>query len=308
MRQNDKRALIIGCGSIGLRHAAILAEMGYAIGCVTQRSDVPWTIFRDIATALKNVQPQAVVIATRTADHKTAYDSVMSTGYTGYVLVEKPLFAQMPQTVPMCHKCAFVGYNLRFHPVVQAMRTQLLGKKIFSAQFSVGQYLPQWRPGTDYRQSYSARSAEGGGVLRDLSHELDLAQWLCGPLTNVAANIRRSGNLDIETEDIADVLASGKECSSVSIHLDYQNLFVQRTVSVQADGLSLFGDLVQNTLRTQNVTENFVINRNTTYKALWQDILTSQRPMACTFNEGLNIVRIIHAVESAFISHKWRSL
>ena len=124
-------------------------------------------------------------------------------------------------------------------------------------------------------------------MLRDLSHELDLAQWLCGPLTNVSATIRHSGNLDIETEDTVDILATGKECSSVSLHLDYQNLFLQRTISIQADGVSLHGDLVQNTLQTQDGTWSYVVERNTTYKRQWQDILTSPEPMACTFLEGL---------------------
>ena len=138
MRPDDKKVLVIGCGSIGSRHAAIFADMGYAVACVTRRSDVPWTVFRDIATGLKKFQQNMVVIATPSIDHLAAYNAVMSTDYAGCLMVEKPLFAQIPPLVPIFHKYVFVGYNLRFHPVVQAIRTRLSGKKFLQLSFLWG--------------------------------------------------------------------------------------------------------------------------------------------------------------------------
>ncbi len=305
MRQNDRKALVVGCGSIGARHAAILSGMNFDVACVTHRTDVQFPVFTDTEQALDRFKPEVVLIATRTAEHYKNYCELASAGYAGLILMEKPLFAGPHEILPQCPGQVFVGYNLRYHPVVQQIRRCLSGRKIFAMQFAVGQYLPQWRPGTDYRQCYSARVAEGGGVLRDLSHELDLAQWLCGPLTKVSAIISHNANLDIETEDTADILAVGAQCPSVTIHLDYQSLFAQRSIIIQADGLSLHGDLIHNTLRTQECEMPFAVNRDLTYRAQWQDILEQEHPIACTLQEALGIVNMIQLIENAAKNQRW---
>ena len=78
-----------------------------------------------------------------------------------------------------------VGCNLRYMPSLQrvqeVLRRGVLGR-IVRAQFEVGQNLAQWRPGRELGTSYSACAEQGGGVLLDLVHEVDLARWMLGPL------------------------------------------------------------------------------------------------------------------------------
>src|SRR5690606_29956228 len=76
-----------------------------------------------------------------------------------------------------------VAYNLRFMPsairLKELLTEQIVGR-IHSVSIEVGQYLPDWRPATDYRKNVSACKKLGGGVLLELSHELDYLTWLFG--------------------------------------------------------------------------------------------------------------------------------
>ncbi len=96
----------------------------------------------------------------------------------------------------------------------------------------VGQYLPDWRPGTDYRDGITARLALGGGALLELSHEIDLMSWIAGPIKAVMARMRRIGNLDIETEDCVDLVFDFSGGASGTAHLDLLQRIPQRSVRV----------------------------------------------------------------------------
>ena len=41
-------------------------------------------------------------------------------------------------------------------------------------------FLPSWRKNIDYQSSVSAKKSLGGGVLLELSHEIDYLIWLIG--------------------------------------------------------------------------------------------------------------------------------
>jgi len=69
-----------------------------------------------------------------------------------------------------------------------------------------GSYLPEWRPGIDYKKSYSANPELGGGVHRDLIHELDYLYWLFGQPKAVNRFLRSQSSLAISSFDYANYL------------------------------------------------------------------------------------------------------
>lgn len=130
------------------------------------------------------------------------------------ILVEKPVAHQKKhisilQTIDKKKKVPIlVGYQLRY-----SKGSRFFYKKVISGLVGVPiranikclSYLPNWRPDQDYRIGPSAKKNLGGGVLLELSHELDYANWFFGKFLNIKAYIKNTGILDIEVEDIAEL-------------------------------------------------------------------------------------------------------
>ena len=100
------------------------------------------------------------------------------------------------------------------------VKSNKLGTSLFS-KINCSSYLPDWRPMQDYRRTVSSSSSYGGGVLLELSHEIDYANWFFGPFLNVQAFLRNTGTLEIDVEDVADLVLTNKNGMNVQIHLDF---------------------------------------------------------------------------------------
>ncbi|MFC4161596.1 Gfo/Idh/MocA family protein [Chitinimonas lacunae] len=295
------KALVIGQGSIGQRHARLLGELGLAVATVSGRAEVGPGRYRELSAALDDWQPDYVVVANDTADHASTLNSLA--GFAGLVLVEKPLFAQVAP-LPTGLR-GFVGYNLRFHPLLRSLRQRLDGLRLISLTATVGQYLPNWRPGSDYRQGNSASRARGGGVLRDLSHELDYLLWLGGDWQAVAALGGRFSSLEIDSDDVFQLLLAGQRCPVVSARLDYLEHDVRRELAVLADGYSFLLDFVAGRLVSNGTVELCMTGRDDTYLAQHRALLAGEHAELCSLEQGLSVVRLIEAAETAARERRW---
>jgi Predicted dehydrogenases and related proteins len=166
----EQTVLVIGYGSIGKRHSDVLNNLGYKVVVVSRRNFKRSNFYSNIEEALSKEDIQYIVIANETNMHLHTLQKLNYLGYRGKLLIEKPL--ALTSNINF-HPDIFVGYNLRFHPIIQKVKKMLRNTKVLSVNCYVGQYLPTWRPNTDYTKCYSASKDLGGGVLNDLSHELD---------------------------------------------------------------------------------------------------------------------------------------
>ncbi|CAN0605670.1 unnamed protein product, partial [Ectocarpus sp. 12 AP-2014] len=144
------------------------------------------------------------------------------------VLIEKPLCARLSELKAINLQERQVGmgvaYNLRYMPAARIVKTLLDDAAVGSistAFAEVGQYLPDWRPDSNYREGVSASKALGGGALLELSHELDYLSWFFGPFSRVLGVTRRVGQLDIDVDDSVDALLEKKDGLLVHVHLDF---------------------------------------------------------------------------------------
>jgi predicted dehydrogenase len=208
-----------------------------------------------------------------------------------------------------------VAYNMRFHPVTKRVK-EILKKntlgKVYSARFFVGQYLPDWRPDIDYRKSYSSKKELGGGVVLDLSHEIDLARFFFG---NVESNFhgisQKVSNLEINTEDLAEVHYISESNTLVSIHMDYLVQGYSRHFEIIGEKASVFGDFYNNTVMVvgKNNTiiekvsyENF--SRNSMYVELMESYIRSygkNRKSPIDIYDGLEILKIALMIKNSSI-------
>jgi predicted dehydrogenase len=227
----DIAIAVLGTGSIGMRHLRVLRDLVRAPVSAspvreTRRSVLEKDGFRVHKTLQEAVEAgtRAVVVATDTARHLSDLRSALTQGCS--VLVEKPLaaksqgFEELAELFSVKER-VYVACDLRFDDSLLEFRRRLpeIGA-VHAVRIACQSYLPSWRPDREYRESYSARAAEGG-VLLDLIHEVDYAVWLFGAPTRVLGRLTNLGRLGIESEEVVDLYWETPEKASVSIHLDY---------------------------------------------------------------------------------------
>ena len=295
---------VVGAGSIGTRHQRILKQLGHQVSIVSSKS--PDAEFRSLAEALEKQSFDYVVIASQTSQHFDDFATLINSKFTGRVLIEKPLFEETHRLNAAKFSIAAVGYNLRFHPAVVWLKATLpqLGA-LSSANIYVGQYLPTWRPNTDYRQSSSARDISGGGVLRDLSHELDIAQNLFGDWRKLTALGGKFSDLEIETSDTYSILMSTTKCHAVSIQMNYLDHVKQRNITINGNNGTITIDLIANTARFNESEVKFDVNPDETYIAEHQAVISGDSINLCSLDAALKVVVTIKSIEKSVQKQKW---
>jgi predicted dehydrogenase len=246
-----------------------------------------------------------VVVANETAAHHPTLTALASAGFAGRVLVEKPLFDRLAPLPEHRFAACFVGYNLRFHPVLEELAKALARERPISAHLYVGQYLPDWRPSRDYRHTASASRQAGGGVLRDLSHELDYLAWLFGRCERVAALGGRFSELEIDSDDVQGLLLAFEHCPVVTAQLNYLDRQGRRSLVVNTAKRTIVADLIRSTLSIGDEEKTFAVGRDDTYLAQHRRILGNSHEGLCTLAEGAAVLELIAAAESAAASGQW---
>lgn len=297
------RALVVGQGSIGRRHARLLAESGGTVALVSAHAA---GAFRTIADVPELESFDYAVIANDTASHESALVGLAAHKFAGRILVEKPLFAQVPAKLPpVAAERVRVGYNLRLNPVVESLRGTLLGRKIVAVRMHVGQYLPDWRPGTDFQSSASAKLHHGGGALRDLSHELDLMQHLFGGWRRLVALRPPLATLHIETDEAWSILFELTSGAAVTLTLNYHDQPAERRCVVTTDAGTVSADLIKGVVREGADERRFDVARDDTYRRLHRRMLDKDDAILCTLEQGLAVVETIAAIERSSAERTW---
>ncbi len=239
---NNMRIAVVGCGSIGRRHVGNLVALGVQgiIACDTdpQRlssitTDYGVVGFATVAEVL-SAKPDAVVIGTPPSLHVPLALEAARTGC--HLFIEKPLSNSFDRVEDLLEEVerkqliTLIGSNFKFHPsfvkMKEILESGVLGR-VLSTRCQFGQYLPDWHPWEDYRLTYSARSELGGGVLLD-SHEFDYMRWFLGDADEVFCVCDKLSNLEIDTEDTAEVILRFKSGAIGEIHIDYTQRAYQR--------------------------------------------------------------------------------
>jgi predicted dehydrogenase len=215
------RVLVVGVGSIGERHLRCFRETGRAdVSFVELNESLRETIadcyrvpaHADLEAALKSL-PDVAVIATPAPLHVPLATQLVQACV--HVLIEKPLGTTLNGVDLLCHLVrerrvtAAVGYVQRCHPLLLAMRREILGGRFGKPLELVsvsGQHFPTFRPA--YRSIYYTDRATGGGAIQDaLTHALNAGEWLLGPINRVVADAAHQSLEGVRVEDTVHLLA-----------------------------------------------------------------------------------------------------
>jgi len=297
------KILIIGFGSIGKRHYDILSKFKNSkIDVVSKQRIHNINIF----TSLEDIDNLNIydyfIIASETIKHFKQLKYIISKVDNNKILVEKPLFSNF-ETLDIKNNSVFVAYNLRFHPVLNKIYQLIKNETIYFANIICGQYLPTWRNNRDYRESYSSSLKKGGGVLRDLSHELDYTTWLFGNLSNFEYINAKVSDLEISSDDIFSMIGITENKIIVNLTVDYISKKAIRELIIHTKNKTLKVDIINNSIIEYNKKGNESHIKlqqkksNYTYKQMHKNILFENGNRLASFQDGFNIVKMFEKIK-----------
>lgn len=320
MNLNIQRCLVVGSGSIARRHIANFRQLlpHADVGCVSasgrklSADDTSATILLDSFEEALAWKPNLAVIASPAPLHLDHAAALLETGIA--VLIEKPLSDSLARHDTFATRLASwsnrieIAYNLRYLSSYRHMKKLLSARiigRIHSIHIDTGQYLPDWRPQSDYRRNVSANQKLGGGVLLELSHEFDYLTHLFGNFDRVFSIIGYSGELDIDVEDSADILLTRADGIVAQLHMDFLQRKATRRCKIIGQFGSLHWDLISNSiiLETAATQETLFaepgLDRNEMYLELLRgfiDLSQGRSAPRIRYEEGLKVLAMIEAV------------
>ena len=228
--------LIAGLGSIGRRHFRNLIALGERdiVLLRTRKATLPedelagYPVETNLQEALQKHKPDAVIVANPTSMHLDVAIPAAEAGCA--ILLEKPVSHSL-EWLDVLHEMTqksgsriLVGFQFRYHPTLNKAReiiqSNMLGQ-VFTAHAHWGEYLPQWHPWEDYRQSYAARADLGGGVIVTLTHPLDYLRYLLGEVESLWSFNGHSSPLEIDVEDVAEIGLKFTRGTVGGVHVNY---------------------------------------------------------------------------------------
>ena len=327
------RILIVGLGSIGKRHLRLARELKpdadiriLRHGIATKNHDYSDGYFFNIKDAI-NFLPHVAVIANPATHHIPIAQKLAEKGV--HLLIEKPLSVSLRGIDNLIATCKrknavlSVGYNLRYLKSLQYFKSLIdkgVAGKIFSVRCEAGQYLPSWRPGEDYRAGVSAKKELGGGVLLELSHELDYLRWIFGEIEWVTASLSHQSNLEINVEDTAHLLLGfvtkpNKAQLIGAVNLDFirhdsvrKCVAIGQKASLMWDGISFEVKILNKSKNQWKKLFKQTPHKDESYLLEWKNFLLSiknSKSPKVTGKDGQKILHIINAArKSAKINKK----
>lgn len=254
---------MIGMGSIGARHlkniVAVLKEQGKAYAIDVVRSGNGKELDGDVAEHVNQIfwsydeVPDDYDVIFVTNPTHLHFETVQQfVKKTKHMFIEKPVFhtteVLLDELRLKCGSVYYVACPLRYTDVIQYLKYQCNLKNAFSVRSICSSYLPEWRPGQDYRDSYSAHKDQGGGASIDLIHEWDYLCYLFGEPEQVFNLQGTISNLEIDSDDLSLYIAKYANMT-VEVHLDYFGRKTIREIQIFTDEDTIVGDLTKSEIR-----------------------------------------------------------
>lgn len=317
------RFLIVGFGSAGERALAILRRLRPSAQFLVVSRHAKFRADLEIVPSLSASSgyiPDAIILA---GPATTRVETLRELGDISVpVFIEKPLATSLADSLAVVRllggavRWTQVGYNLRFSESLNVFRDLVRSGRYgavirFSAE--TGQYLPDWRPDRDYRETVSAQANLGGGVLLELSHELDYLRWIFGELEWVSAWTGQTAALELDVEDTAllnmGIKAEGRSTQVVGqLSLDFARRDKTRAITAVCEKGTVHWDGIDGTVNAYEPTESSWssyptdLGLESSYEAQWGSFLSlaeGHRDPTVTVADGVEALRAVEGIRES---------
>lgn len=297
------KVLIVGNGSIGKQHTISVLKLGHTPIVVTQfpdnKKNVRYTSSIDDTIDL---DIDVAIICTPTDQHLNDFLDIINKTNVNKILIEKPVTsnsidAEKIQKIVEARKIeVYVAFDMRFIPQLQYIKNNLneIKNRIRLVKIHCGQYLPDWRPNTDYRLSYSSNKNKGGGVDLDLTHEIDYMQWLFGLPSKIDfIGTYNISSLEINSPDYFKGIYNYTDFI-IDVELDYFRKLDRKLTILGENEVLVELDFIKNTL-IYNGDQIYLESKNSPIIDEDCAFLKSEKNnFLCSLNESIDVLKLIN--------------
>lgn len=315
---------LLGYGSIARRHLANIKELKPDAQVVVLRaSNLPlsasdsWAVQFETLDRILDFTPEAAILASPASEHVRQALALARGG--AHLFVEKPLSCSMDGVDELINLCdrnkltLMVGYNMAYmtllNDFISLAHSGEVGE-ILSVHAEVGQYLPDWRPHIDYRKTVSACAELGGGVLLELSHEIEYVDRVIGGTESVFCSSRKTGLLEMDVDDVADVMLRNAHGVVATIHMNMEQKTPYRSCQVTGTKGMLYMNMMDGEIYGRGEDGGgwrkhknpVAVDRNQMYMEELAHFFKSVEGNAMSFPDGRRGRRVLEIVVAAKIS------
>lgn len=299
--------LIIGLGSIANKHIAALIKLKIDFKIYALRSKPNALSQNGVENIYSldniNVVFDFAIISNPTYLHYEYIEKLAKKGID--LFIEKPAihsldnYEKLIKIVNDNNIKTYVACNLRFHPCLKFLRDRINSEKLIINEVNVycGSYLPNWRPGADFRKNYSAIASMGGGVHLDLFHELDYTTWLLGLPNRSKSILKSNSSLAIDSVDYANYILE-YDTFTANIILNYYRRKPKRQIEIVLENETWKVDLINNEIKNdvnELLFKDYTFDIRETYATQLEYYINclkyDQVPMN-SFSESIEILKI----------------
>lgn len=251
------RIVFIGIGSIAKKHIKAIRKIDPKAEIFALRSSKDAAPYEDVKDfyeyeEIQGIAPDFIIISNPTSKHFETIKKLLP--YRIPLFIEKPVFAELGhddviKEIEDKQILTYVACDMRFMDCLTWLHQYIAEHKqdvrINEINVYCGSYLPEWRPGTDFRKCYSAIPELGGGVHIDLIHDVDYVYWIFGKPESHQAIFRNVSSLKIRAYDYANFnLVYPDYCANVV--LNYYRRDAKRYMEILFDDCTWTVDMMKN--------------------------------------------------------------
>ena len=328
--QNDMAIdyLVIGTGNIALKHltnitnksnnktVAVYKRFKNKLNNKFNKKGIK--IINNIDNIVPKTNKAIAIICSAASMHINDAENVAKKGF--HILLEKPLTIpgiKIKRLLKLCKDQklkTLVGYNMRFTNIIKSVLNIIDNNNygvIKNIEISVETDFRKWRKNLNYKKTVSFNKNLGGGVINELSHEIDYLNLLFGKPKKVTVNNKTTNSYsDIETH-INATFEYAKKYPSIKMNLNMLSSQTSRYCKIYYDNSFIKVDHIKNsisikndkqkTLKTYKDTSNdsYVKELNNLVKSI-KDNISSELPI----EKCISTQNIINAMHKSIKSNK----
>tara|TARA_B100001996_G_scaffold381414_1_gene370801 strand:- start:508 stop:1521 length:1014 start_codon:yes stop_codon:yes gene_type:complete len=315
--------VIIGTGNIALRHLKnlkILMPNSKIVVIKRSKSKIHQEfkklcqiITNDIDVIFPKSNNSSAFICSATTNHVS--DALILGKKQFNLFIEKPLSVNTKGIKNLINIKndkkikIMIGYNLRFLESVKKLKSILSKKSLGDLKhvyMYVGSNYKLWRKNISYKKSVSSQKKLGGGVINELSHEIDMMTHLFGLPNKLSSASYQSNEKEVDVEDTAtSIFIYDKDRVSITIHQNMTAQKISRYSIYEFEKCTIKLDIIKNEIDIQSLQNHqnikFKSNINDSYVNELKFFLNTKKLQITDYNfyNSINIINIIAAMKKS---------